>query len=262
MLRTKVWTMMGLAIVVIQMLGAEERSLCTNDPICFEEQIDAVKPFTFIKEEKEQAEVIEQSTIQLIPSDSKSSDGGKNLQVTAQIKIDSLIKLKTNPEYSILKTWVQSCPDLQLEANLRRLAGKEAVCVLNENITEYRQPEDIYWCQESNCNMGKYAQSESDERYQLIQEGLQPSTKCEGVLWDKINAICSKNKEELPEIVLNPKEKDSRCSMPHENGPCKALFWYYYYDAPSNSCKEFVYGGCEGSVPFETREACKAACVE
>ena len=28
----------------------------------------------------------------------------------------------------------------------------------------------------------------------------------------------------------------------------------------SESCQEFTWGGCQGSVPFETMEACMASC--
>lgn len=60
---------------------------------------------------------------------------------------------------------------------------------------------------------------------------------------------------------LNP-PKDARCSMVPEKGPCKALFWKYYYEGSSNSCREFMYGGCNGTVPFDTKEECDNFCVE
>lgn len=56
--------------------------------------------------------------------------------------------------------------------------------------------------------------------------------------------------------------KDPRCSMVPEKGPCKAIFWKYHYDHKSNSCKEFMYGGCDGVVPFDTKEDCEKICVE
>lgn len=56
--------------------------------------------------------------------------------------------------------------------------------------------------------------------------------------------------------------KDPRCTMVPEKGPCKAIFWKYHYEQKSNSCKEFLYGGCDGVVPFETKEECEKFCVE
>jgi len=49
------------------------------------------------------------------------------------------------------------------------------------------------------------------------------------------------------------------CSQPPESGMCKA-FQRYYYDADTGSCQAFIWGGCKGSVPFETMEACTQAC--
>lgn len=56
--------------------------------------------------------------------------------------------------------------------------------------------------------------------------------------------------------------KDPRCTMVPEKGPCKAIFWKYHYDQKNNSCKEFMYGGCDGVVPFDTKEDCEKFCVE
>lgn len=55
---------------------------------------------------------------------------------------------------------------------------------------------------------------------------------------------------------------DPRCTMVPDKGPCKAIFWKYAYDPKTNQCKEFMYGGCEGAVPFETKEECVKFCVE
>ncbi|MFN8356781.1 MAG: BPTI/Kunitz domain-containing protein [Spirosomataceae bacterium] len=48
------------------------------------------------------------------------------------------------------------------------------------------------------------------------------------------------------------------CQLAPEAGPCYALHKRYYYDKNEKRCKEFTWGGCEGVVPFETLEACKA----
>ncbi len=41
---------------------------------------------------------------------------------------------------------------------------------------------------------------------------------------------------------------------------CKAAFQRYYYDANSDSCRTFIWGGCKGSVPFESMEDCVSTC--
>ncbi|MCB0707073.1 MAG: BPTI/Kunitz domain-containing protein [Saprospiraceae bacterium] len=53
---------------------------------------------------------------------------------------------------------------------------------------------------------------------------------------------------------------DERCLMIHDPGPCRGSFQRYYYDQESGECKQFIYGGCQGVVPFETMEECQAAC--
>ncbi len=50
------------------------------------------------------------------------------------------------------------------------------------------------------------------------------------------------------------------CYQPPESGMCKAAFQRYYYDQESDSCKTFIWGGCKGSVPFETQDACVQTC--
>lgn len=50
------------------------------------------------------------------------------------------------------------------------------------------------------------------------------------------------------------------CYQPPESGMCKAAFQRYYYDAMSDSCRTFIWGGCKGSVPFETMEECVSTC--
>jgi len=49
----------------------------------------------------------------------------------------------------------------------------------------------------------------------------------------------------------------NRCSLKPDQGPCKGLFTKYYFDPVSKECKEFIWGGCGGVVPFETKEECE-----
>lgn len=66
----------------------------------------------------------------------------------------------------------------------------------------------------------------------------------------------------IPSMPWENGSADPRCTMVPEKGPCKAIFWKYTYDPKTNQCKEFMYGGCEGTVPFETKEECVKMCVE
>ncbi|KAL4237836.1 Tissue factor pathway inhibitor 2 [Mactra antiquata] len=56
--------------------------------------------------------------------------------------------------------------------------------------------------------------------------------------------------------------KNADCLEPKEPGLCDAYFPRYYYDSVSNSCLEFIYGGCMGNANnFHTQSACEAHCI-
>lgn len=48
----------------------------------------------------------------------------------------------------------------------------------------------------------------------------------------------------------------SPCDLEPNSGPCFAAFRRYYFDKAEQRCKEFIWGGCNGTVPFETFEEC------
>jgi len=46
------------------------------------------------------------------------------------------------------------------------------------------------------------------------------------------------------------------CDLGPNSGACEAAITRYYFDTEAKDCKEFIWGGCEGTVPFETMEEC------
>jgi hypothetical protein len=50
------------------------------------------------------------------------------------------------------------------------------------------------------------------------------------------------------------------CNTAPDAGPCKASMEKYYFDQATKKCTAFTYGGCEGTVPFETMDSCASAC--
>ncbi len=52
------------------------------------------------------------------------------------------------------------------------------------------------------------------------------------------------------------------CKMEPNAGSCEAYIPSYYYDGDHNECEIFYWGGCDGTVPFDTLEECEATCVE
>lgn len=53
---------------------------------------------------------------------------------------------------------------------------------------------------------------------------------------------------------------DESCFLVPDPGLCQAAFPRYYYNSETDKCTQFLWGGCEGVVPFETLEECKNAC--
>lgn len=44
-------------------------------------------------------------------------------------------------------------------------------------------------------------------------------------------------------------------------GSCRAAFPKFYYDVTNQSCRDFIYGGCEANANnFDSKEECETAC--
>ncbi len=56
-------------------------------------------------------------------------------------------------------------------------------------------------------------------------------------------------------------EVSASCRKKPDRGPCKAIFEAYYFDGSSRSCKMFIWGGCQGVVPFKTLQDCQNTCT-
>ncbi|KAA9338374.1 proteinase inhibitor I4 serpin [Hymenobacter busanensis] len=51
--------------------------------------------------------------------------------------------------------------------------------------------------------------------------------------------------------------RPAKCSLQPDPGVCNAYMPRYYYDTGDGRCKEFIWGGCGGVVPFQTLQECK-----
>ena len=47
------------------------------------------------------------------------------------------------------------------------------------------------------------------------------------------------------------------CELVPEAGPCFAAIPKFYYDAEAEACATFIWGGCGGTVPFDTLSECE-----
>ncbi|XP_044938153.1 kunitz-type protease inhibitor 3 [Mustela putorius furo] len=51
------------------------------------------------------------------------------------------------------------------------------------------------------------------------------------------------------------------CQLPPVRGPCRGLFYRYFYNDTSSECERFTYSGCQGNANnFETTEICVRIC--
>ncbi|KAL1419899.1 hypothetical protein MTO96_004651 [Rhipicephalus appendiculatus] len=51
------------------------------------------------------------------------------------------------------------------------------------------------------------------------------------------------------------------CSLPPDRGPCRAFVPSFYFDSSSRTCRDFIYGGCQGNANrFKTRRQCQSTC--
>ncbi|XP_063221793.1 papilin isoform X2 [Bacillus rossius redtenbacheri] len=51
------------------------------------------------------------------------------------------------------------------------------------------------------------------------------------------------------------------CALPKDMGPCPGAILRWHYDATDETCKQFVYGGCQGNANrFRTEEECRSEC--
>lgn len=50
------------------------------------------------------------------------------------------------------------------------------------------------------------------------------------------------------------------CQMKPESGRCRAAIERYYYDQQWQECRAFIWGGCDGVVPFDSLESCQSTC--
>lgn len=66
---------------------------------------------------------------------------------------------------------------------------------------------------------------------------------------------CNRKNAQNNEVKL-----DANCQLTPEPGPCKGAFKMYYFDQEEKTCKSFIWGGCNGVVPFKTLEECQEKC--
>lgn len=63
----------------------------------------------------------------------------------------------------------------------------------------------------------------------------------------------------LLSLALADAAPSPACASAPDPGPCRAFFRRFFWDAATQACEPFIYGGCYGYVPFRTASECEAA---
>uniref|UniRef100_A0A3B3CH83 Serine peptidase inhibitor, Kunitz type 1 a n=1 Tax=Oryzias melastigma TaxID=30732 RepID=A0A3B3CH83_ORYME len=62
-------------------------------------------------------------------------------------------------------------------------------------------------------------------------------------------------------LVLTPEQSKHRCFAPKKVGPCRGSFPRWYYNAASQRCEKFVFGGCKKNQNnYLTEKECTTVC--
>uniref|UniRef100_UPI00398F387B carboxypeptidase inhibitor SmCI-like n=1 Tax=Pristiophorus japonicus TaxID=55135 RepID=UPI00398F387B len=86
--------------------------------------------------------------------------------------------------------------------------------------------------------------------------------KCEEFIYGGCNGN-ENNFETKKKCLAKCKVKDRRnpCRMEADVGPCRGLFYRYFYNTQTKQCEEFIYGGCFGNKNnFRTEQDCQKVC--
>lgn len=51
-----------------------------------------------------------------------------------------------------------------------------------------------------------------------------------------------------------------RCELKPDPGPCRAAMPGFFFNSNTGKCQEFMYGGCQGVLPFSNLNDCEKTC--
>ncbi|XP_067336119.1 kunitz-type protease inhibitor 1a isoform X2 [Channa argus] len=62
-------------------------------------------------------------------------------------------------------------------------------------------------------------------------------------------------------LVLTPEQSEHHCMAPKKVGPCRGSFPRWHYNAASEQCEKFTFGGCKENLNnYLTKDECNNAC--
>uniref|UniRef100_A0A3P9LQI9 Serine peptidase inhibitor, Kunitz type 1 a n=1 Tax=Oryzias latipes TaxID=8090 RepID=A0A3P9LQI9_ORYLA len=76
-----------------------------------------------------------------------------------------------------------------------------------------------------------------------------------------IDTIGQSDSTVITVLVLTPEQSKDHCLVPKKVGPCRGSFPRWYYNAASEKCETFFFGGCrQNKNNYLTEEECAMAC--
>ncbi|XP_061700571.1 kunitz-type protease inhibitor 1a [Syngnathoides biaculeatus] len=75
------------------------------------------------------------------------------------------------------------------------------------------------------------------------------------------DTIGQSDSTEVTVLVLTPEQSEHHCMAPKKIGPCRGAFPRWHYNAASERCEEFVFGGCRENLNnYLSKDECTNAC--
>ncbi|XP_035530461.1 kunitz-type protease inhibitor 1a isoform X3 [Morone saxatilis] len=76
-----------------------------------------------------------------------------------------------------------------------------------------------------------------------------------------IDTIGQSDSTKITVLVLTPEQSEHHCMAPKKMGPCRGAFPRWHYNAASERCEEFMFGGCRENLNnYLSKEECTNAC--
>jgi hypothetical protein len=75
------------------------------------------------------------------------------------------------------------------------------------------------------------------------------------ILFLLITGSCNYECDESSSCIKS--ECETNCDLTLNEGPCNLFITKYYYNRVTMKCDSFIWGGCQGVVPFETLKDCQ-----
>lgn len=103
------------------------------------------------------------------------------------------------------------------------------------------------------CSGGKVGDSESDSETEATATATATATTTTGTATDP---SATDTDTDTATTGVNP----DPCMQVPEGGSCDAAFEKWAFDPVSGRCYSWIYGGCDGVVPFDDLDSCQSQC--